>query len=62
MRKILRKFYIIQISKTGIRKRLNPYNPLSYLLISGILIVGIIAFGIIGFWSEIDLKNPFKWQ
>jgi hypothetical protein len=43
-------------------KRLNPYNPLSYLTLLVVLLVGMVAFGIIGFWKEVDTTNPFKWN
>ena len=42
--------------------RLNPYNPLSYLSIIISFIIGILMFGFVGFWKEVDLRNPFKWQ
>ena len=37
--------------------RLNPYNPLSYLLILVALPILIIWFGISG-----GISNPFKWE
>ena len=43
-------------------RRLNPYNPLSYLTLTIFFYVGIILFGVIGFWNEVDLNNPFKWR
>lgn len=72
-KKILKKLYIIQeisnksrTEKIGLGYstaiRLNPYNPLSYLTLILIFIVGIIMFGFVGFWKEIELKNPFKWN
>jgi len=42
--------------------RFNPYNPLSYISLIAILIIGIIMFGFVGFWKEIDMYNPFKWN
>lgn len=44
------------------KRRLNPFNPLSYLTIIITLIVGILMFGFVGVWEETELKNPFKWQ
>jgi len=41
--------------------RLNPYNPLSYLLIPIVLVVGVIMFGFVGLKEELP-KNPFKWH
>lgn len=43
-------------------RRINPFNPLSYIAIVVIVVVGIIMFGLIGFWKEIKLNNPFKWE
>ena len=43
-------------------KRINPYNPLSYVTIVLVLIASIVMFGFYGFTKEIDLVNPFKWQ
>lgn len=45
-----------------IARRLNPYNPLSYITVLITLIVGIVMFGIVGFWKEVDFVNPFKWN
>ena len=42
--------------------RLNPYHPFSYLTIAIVLIVGIFMFGFVGFWKQVDLRNPFKWD
>jgi hypothetical protein len=42
--------------------RLNPYNPLSYISLIAILIIGIIMFGFVGFWKQVDMYNPFKWN
>jgi hypothetical protein len=42
-------------------RRLNPYNPLSYLTVVIFFIVGIISYGVIGFWKEAD-HNPFEWD
>jgi hypothetical protein len=44
------------------KHRLNPYNPLSYLLLVIVFISGIVCFGVVGFWREVDLKNPFKYN
>ncbi len=60
MRKLLKKLYIIQEYYN--KKRLNPYNPLSYLIIILVFIIGILMFGFVGFWAHIDFKNPFVWQ
>jgi hypothetical protein len=43
-------------------RRFNPYNPLSYIVLMLISIVGITMFGFVGFWKEVDITNPFKWN
>ena len=51
------------VNEIGYEKyRLNRYNPLSYILIILVFVVGITLYGVIGFWKEIDLRNPFKYQ
>ena len=77
MRKALKFLKIIQTvsneerHKNGLKRlgrgffeahRLNPYNPLSYIVIVLIPIVGILMFGFVGFWKEVYIKNPFKWD
>lgn len=73
MRKILKWLFILQIKSNKNRSnklgrgfseayRINIYNPLSYILIIGVIVIGIIMFGVVGFWKEIDIKNPFKWN
>lgn len=61
MRKLLKKLYIVQEYSNG-KRRINPYNPLSYITLVIIFFVGIIMFGIYGFWKEVDIQNPFKWN
>lgn len=70
MRKILKKIGVLQEKtihqdnrfKRRTFVRINPFNPLSYVAIISILVVGIITFGLVGFWRQIKIKNPFKWQ
>lgn len=51
------------VNERGYEKyRLNRYNPLSYILIILVFVVGITLYGVIGFWKELDLRNPFKYQ
>lgn len=50
------KMYMVE------ERRLNPFNPLSYLTLTIVFFLGIILYGIIGFWNEVDLNNPFKWK
>jgi hypothetical protein len=72
MKKILKSLMILQEVSNKNRtpqlgrgfttaKRLNPYNPLSYLFLIGVLIGGILMFGFVGFWKETDQFNIFKW-
>ena len=68
--KILKFLNIIQEhdNKIGNKKgrgffkayRVNPYNPLSYILITVSIPILLILFGIIGLCKE--FKNPFKWD
>lgn len=71
MRKFLKYIYVLQEIPNKDKKlgkgyskaiRLNPYNPLSYFTIIIAFVIGILAFGFIGFWKEVELKNPFKWN
>jgi predicted PurR-regulated permease PerM len=73
MRKLLKWLFIVQeVSNEGREpklgrgffnaRRLNPYNPLSYVIVVICLIAGILMFGFVGFWKETDLRNPFKWD
>jgi hypothetical protein len=74
MRKILKQLLIIQeVPNRGSRepllgkgytyaRRLNPYHPLSYVVVIVALIAALVCFGIIGMWREIDKQNPFKWS
>lgn len=72
MRKLLKRLFIIQEVSNKNRnpklgrgfftaRRINPYNPLSYVALVVIFIVGILMFGFVGFWKEAEIKNPFKW-
>lgn len=63
MIKILKKLNVIQEKIEGKRyRRINPWNPLSYITIVLTFVVGIVCFGVIGFWKELDIENPFKWK
>lgn len=73
LRRFLKAIWVIQEVSNKNRKpplgrgysearRLNPYNPLSYLTVVTTIIVGIVMFGVVGFWKEVDLRNPFKWS
>jgi len=68
IRRILFFFFIIQrrkaTEKTRELRRINPYNPLSYIFLAGLFAVVILLFGIVGaFKPEIGIaENHFKWQ
>jgi hypothetical protein len=73
MKKLLKNLWIIQevsnenrVPKLGRgffeARRLNPFNPLSYITVVISIMIGILMFGFVGVWKEIDLKNPFKWD
>lgn len=68
LRKLLILLWVIQEKKEPYTepkiRRLNPYNPLSYLLLLFVLIIGIGLFGIIGIAKEMDMdfRKHFKWQ
>lgn len=73
MRKILKQLLIIQEVSNKVMEpklgrgfttahRLNPYHPLSYVVVVIALLAALVCFGIIGMWKEIDSKNPFYWN
>jgi len=68
MKKILKALFIYQEKefphplRKYTKRRLNPYNPLTYLLIAIVFLIGILKFGFVGIWKEIDTRNPFKYQ
>lgn len=70
MRKLLKKLFIIQEKEsidsfkiTRTLRRVNPYNPLSYLAMLITILLAIILYGFIGAWKETDLfPNPFNWR
>lgn len=71
--KILKQLRVIEeidnserIDKIGrgffVARRLNPYNPLSYILIVLVLLASLIMMGVLGFINQLKTKNPFKWD
>ena len=73
MIKILKFLFIVQeiSNRNRLKKlgrgfstaiRLNPFNPLSYIVLISIPFVGILLFGFVGVWKEISFNNPFKWR
>ena len=44
-------------------KRLNPFHPLTYIVIILSLIVGLLMFGFVGLWKEVNWEElKFKWD
>lgn len=70
MKKIFIKLLIVQEKRIlrddgfTYRKcyRINPYNPLSYVLIPVSVIVGLLMYGFVGITNEFDFQNPFKYR
>jgi hypothetical protein len=68
MRKLLERLYVMQkktyvdeYGYTRTLKRLNPYHPLTYIVIPVYYIIAIAMFGFVGYKQEMDF-NFFKWQ
>lgn len=40
--------------------RLNPFNPLSYLVVLISIPITLLLFGFMGFYQRVE--NPFKWN
>lgn len=77
MKKLLIKLYIVQVvsneerQKKGLKKlgrgffnahRLNPFNPLSYIVVALVIPTLILLYGFVGMWEQTDIRNPFKWD
>ena len=78
MKKIFKFLFILQERKVNItltkkidrtethyyktQKRLNPFNPLTYIVITIGFIVSVILFGIIGWKEEFNLHKELKWK
>jgi len=67
MIKLLECLYVMQkktsVDKYGTRtlKRLNPYHPLTYIVIPLYYALAIAMYGFVGYKQEMD-SNFFKWQ
>jgi hypothetical protein len=65
MREFLKAIWVVQ-EKRGIKgrklRRVNPWNPFSYLIVGLAIISGLLMFGFLGIKGQIDGTNPFKWQ
>ena len=77
MKKLLIKLYIVQVvsneerQKNALKKlgrgffnahRLNPFNPLSYIVVALVIPTLILLYGFVGMWEQTDIRNPFKWD
>lgn len=73
MRKFLKLIGVIQeVSNKGrnpklgkgfmTARRLNPYHPISYIVLPVAYLLAMIMFGVVGMWKEVDVENPFKWH
>ena len=70
MRKLLKYLYVIQekthhdeFRRKRVKRRLNPYNPLTYVVMVSVIIVGVIMFGVVGLKNEINIDElKFKWE
>jgi len=67
MRKLLERLYVMQKKtyvdkyETRTLKRLNPYHPLTYIVIPFYYALAIAMYGFVGYKQEMD-SNFFKWQ
>lgn len=70
MKKTLLALKIVQqkqfkdpLNRTYTKKRLNPFNPLTYILIILWFVFGLIMFGLCGLFKEIDFSDlKFKYK
>jgi hypothetical protein len=69
MRRLLKWLWVIQkrsiidpLGRGQTQRRLNPFNPLTYLVILVSLIVGLVLFGLVGLKDEVNWDElKFKW-
>jgi hypothetical protein len=47
---------------TWIKFRINPFNPLTWIVIILGLVIATPLFVLTGMWKEIDTGNWFKWH
>jgi hypothetical protein len=70
MKRLLISLKIIQEKKikdplgvTYKQRRLNPYNPLTYVVIICSLIIGLLMYGFVGLWNEVNWSElKFQWR
>ena len=63
MRMIQEKYYVTPDGRAGrTYRRMNPYNPLTYLYLAFGVVIAIVCYGILGAWDAVfGKRNPFKW-
>jgi len=54
---IQEKKFLDEFKHTRIKRRLNPYNPLTYIAIVMALIIGVFMFGFFGLKNEININE-----
>ena len=65
MRKFLILIKVVLTKKNDrgfVRHKLNPFNPLTYVVFVMGLLLAVICFGVVGMWKEFELTNPFKYK
>jgi hypothetical protein len=69
LRKFLKVIWVLQVRDVkgkhkaiSEKRRLNPYNPLTYIFMIVIVIIAIVLYGIVGAWAQLDLEKPFTWR
>jgi hypothetical protein len=72
MVKILKLLWIIQektftdndlLIKKRKKRRLNPFNPLTYIVLLILLSIGLLMFGFVGLKDEVNWEDlKFKWN
>ena len=69
MKKILIALKVVQEKKvkdplglTYTKRRLNPFNPLTYLFLVITFVVALLMYGFVGVWEQININElKFKW-
>lgn len=69
MKRILKDLQILQEKKVPkgtpgyytVYERLNPYNPLSYIILTVFIVVSIVLYGLVGAYHDLS-RNPFNWR
>jgi hypothetical protein len=59
---IQEKTYKDPLNITQTKTRMNPYNPLTYVLILIVIIMQGILYGLVGIYKERNIKKIFIWN